>query len=62
MKLSENVRSKVFWIVDTIKGNKIRHHYHNVKLLLETDESEIAARQRSFYLQKLLEHATRTTS
>lgn len=43
MKLLENARYYSFWIIDSLKGGKIKSHYNDIRFILEkftTDKSK----------------------
>ncbi|MDB2607173.1 CoF synthetase [Zobellia sp.] len=53
-------RGSLFWLLDQIKGAKIRTHYDAVKRINQNHESEYALQQRKNYLDHILKHAIQT--
>lgn len=51
----------MFWILDTLKGSKIKIHYADVQHILENFDSVESKNRRAECLDKLLNHATKST-
>ena len=62
MKLLEKSRHYSFWILDVLRGGKIKSHYKDVKFTLENFNSNRSKKMRNSHLSKLLNHAVKTTS
>nr|WP_321222495.1 CoF synthetase [uncultured Psychroserpens sp.] len=62
MKLLEDIRYYSFWILDLIKGGRIRAHYKNIKYILENYNSERSKIMRDKHLSNLLQHAVTNAS
>ncbi|WP_103865531.1 CoF synthetase [Aquimarina sp. I32.4] len=61
MKISEIVRNKAFWCLDVLTGGKKRHHYNDIKFIVENPTSQKSIDLKNRNLQNLLEHAISTT-
>jgi len=61
MLLQEFIRGKGFWLIDSIKGSQINHNYYQIS---EHFDSQILYNRNdiSIHLNKLLKHASSTTS
>lgn len=57
----ENIRNRIFWLVDAAKGGHVRKAYKDIKEILEHFDSDESKMQRSHYLTELLNHAVKTT-
>ena len=62
MRLLEKCRYYSFWILDLLKGGKIKSHYKDIKFILEDFDSVDSKQIRDNNLLKLLDHAVKTTS
>lgn len=60
-KVIEKLRKTSFWMIDFLKGGKIKHHYNDIKFILENYDSPESVDKRAFHLISLLKHATETT-
>lgn len=60
--LLNKLRNKSFWLLDTIKGKKIKSQLMQVKFGIENSESKTAKQTKNSHLKHLLKHATETTS
>jgi phenylacetate-coenzyme A ligase PaaK-like adenylate-forming protein len=58
MRVLDNIRNKMFWFVDFIKGGKISKHYKEIKYVIENFNSKKAQNIRNEKLQDILSHAT----
>jgi phenylacetate-CoA ligase len=56
-----NIRRNVFWILDYLKGSKIRRHYNEIKSVLENPDSLNSNKIREQRLNELIDHAITTT-
>lgn len=56
-----NLRYTVFWALDKLKGNPLKHLLSYTQELLESENSEIVYLKNQKQLQRLLEHALNTT-
>ncbi|WP_149276361.1 phenylacetate--CoA ligase family protein [Pareuzebyella sediminis] len=61
-KVLEELRNKVFWIVDTIKGGKLRREYEDIGFILQQYETSRSIERRKDLLMKIMAHATETTA
>jgi phenylacetate-CoA ligase len=61
MKLLEKSRYYSFWILDLLKGGKIKSHYKDIKSILENFDSDDSKKMRDTHLSNLLNHAVNTT-
>ncbi len=57
----EILRRWIYWMVDFLKGGKIRGHYNDIKFIMEKYHSPESTDKRRSYLDKLLEHAVATS-
>ncbi|MFT4611224.1 MAG: phenylacetate-CoA ligase [Glaciecola sp.] len=62
MKILEKSRYYSFWILDVLKGGKIKSHYKDIKFILEDFDSDDSKKMRDRHLSNLLNHAVKTTS
>lgn len=60
--LLEKLRWGVFWFKDFLAGGRLKRHYKDVQFILEQYDSEISAKKRNTYLNRILKHAVTTTS
>ena len=56
------MRNRLFWIVDYLKGGKVRSHYNDIKSIMESFDSENSKNRREKHLKALLHHATNSCS
>jgi phenylacetate-CoA ligase len=61
MKLLEMVRKYAFWMVDFLKGGKVRKHYRDILFEIRDASSDKAVQRREKDLSDLLSHAVSTT-
>ncbi len=61
MNILNLIRNKSFWLVDTIKGGKIKSHLREISIILNSPESDKALKLKKQYLENLLKHASQTT-
>jgi phenylacetate-CoA ligase len=54
-------RKYIFWLLDFLKGNKIRKHYNEIVLMLNHASSDEALQRQEKNLSALLHHAVTTT-
>lgn len=59
--LLNKFRYYCFWLLDGLKGFKVRNHLKEIELILEHYSSEKSKSLRKSYLNDLLQHATDTT-
>jgi phenylacetate-CoA ligase len=55
------LRRYIFWLLDFLKGNKIRKHYNEIVLVLNHASTREALQQQENNLSALLRHAVTTT-
>lgn len=60
-RLAEQLRKRLFWIFDTLKGSPTRTHYTDIANILENFESPESEKRRKALLANLLQHACETT-
>ncbi|GAA3514329.1 phenylacetate--CoA ligase family protein [Aquimarina addita] len=56
----QNIRKKLFWSLDTLKGNRVKDHYQDIQEILENIGSVESNAKRTKSLEKLLNHAVKT--
>lgn len=61
MKLFEKIRNYGFWIVDYFKGNPVRNHIQDIKLILDENDQKKSKKRIKDLLTTLLDHAVETT-
>ena len=54
------IRNTVFWLLDRLKGSKVRKHYNAIKKINGNHGSDFAASERKGYLSDILLHCTET--
>ncbi len=59
--MKTNLREIVFWIVDGLRGGKIRKPYKDIKRIMSLPKEQLIIEQQH-YLDKLIRHAKSTTS
>ena len=60
-KCFEKLRFHVFWLIDFLKGSKVKKHYSDITYILENYSSLRAVSKRKAYLNNILNHASATT-
>jgi phenylacetate-coenzyme A ligase PaaK-like adenylate-forming protein len=60
MKLLDNIRNRMFWVTDFLKGADTHRHYKEIKFVLENYNSSASLDIRKKHLNKLLQHASTT--
>lgn len=60
MLLLEKLRYYAFWLLDFIKGGRIRRHYNDIKFIIENYDSAEASNKMNEHLSSILKHATTT--
>ena len=55
-------RNQFYWLLDGIKGSKIKNHFTEIKLCLDHPQTEEAKRIKKRNIKRILKHATKTTS
>lgn len=60
--LPETARRRVFWLVDSLSGGKIKKHLEEIRRLIERGDSPWSLRRKKEMLTALLRHAIATTS
>ena len=58
----KTIRAKAFWILDFIKGSKIKTHYADIAFINLNDNIKAAEERREKHINTFLNHATETTS
>lgn len=61
MSLLNTLRNYSFWILDYLKGGKIRQHYKDIETILSHPASQTSRLKQSKQLEALLKHATEST-
>lgn len=56
-----NVREYVYWILDFLKGSRIRKHYNEIQFVIENSNHPNSIKIQERRLNELLNHATSTT-
>ena len=62
MELLEQLRKSFFWTLDRIKDRQVGKHFENIQSVLENENSTEAIKIKKEALEKLLHHATHSTS
>ncbi len=57
----QTFRKNLFWSLDALKGSKIKTHYADVQYILENFDSVESKNKRAESLDKLLDHAVKST-
>ncbi|WP_179345206.1 phenylacetate--CoA ligase family protein [Winogradskyella ursingii] len=60
MNLSQT-RNQIYWLLDSIKGSKIKEHYQEIEFCSSDPNSDEAKKIRERNLKRLLKHANKTT-
>ncbi|MCL6266212.1 CoF synthetase [Flagellimonas myxillae] len=60
--LSQIARRKIFWLLDTLQGGTTKRHYKEIKEIHSYPQDVSIQHRRKLNLDKLLAHATKTTS
>lgn len=58
--LTEKIRNISFWFLDFIKGGKIKKHFDEIKISIESNEMSYQTSLQNTKLKKILEHAAKT--
>ena len=58
MKLSESLRNILYWSIDAIKGNPIRHQLADVEFLMSSNDNSARTEIINGYLDSILQYAT----
>jgi phenylacetate-CoA ligase len=61
MRLLEISRKYAFWLLDFLKGGKVRKHYRDIMLVLNHASSNEASQRQGKNLSAILRHAVTTT-
>ena len=61
MNLLNHLRNKSFWLIDSLKGGKIRKHLDEISSVLNNPNSPNSLNIRKQRLESLLKHATQST-
>ncbi len=61
MIIGSKIREKSFWVIDRLKGRRIKKHYDEIAFINQHLDSREAALLREQYMTKILTHATDTT-
>ncbi|MCQ0111868.1 CoF synthetase [Zhouia amylolytica] len=61
MRIGNWIRNKIFWGLDFIQGNKIRHHLRDIEFILRDLDAKESINRRDQLLKELLNHAVNTT-
>jgi len=59
--LLNKIRNNSFWLIDSIKGGKVKQQLKQVQLGVEQPNSKNAKELKEYYLKGILEHAIETT-
>ncbi|WP_299896362.1 CoF synthetase [uncultured Aquimarina sp.] len=62
MRVNERIRNLSFWIIDFLRGGKVRKHYRDVKHIIEKPNHPLSLGKKEQYLKDILEHATQTSN
>jgi hypothetical protein len=54
------IRNKFFWLLYSLKGNRIKHHLDEAQLCLKWPSSENSLKTQSTNLTNLFKHAIET--
>lgn len=60
--LAEQLRNKLFWILDAVQGGRVKAHYQDIAHILENFDNPESNKRRNTLLKQLLRHASETTS
>ena len=61
MRLFENLRYYSFWIIDFLKGSKVRSHFKDVKFIIENYHDAESKTRRAQHLKNILTHVVKHT-
>lgn len=61
MNLLNYLRYKSFWLIDTLKGRKIKKHLNEISSIINKPQNPDSQRIRKEHLTKILKHASTTT-
>lgn len=61
MKIAQTYRKKIFWLLDFLKGGKLKKHYYDVVLKNDDASSHQSVQLKAKALTDLLNHAVATT-
>lgn len=56
------MRNKLYWLLDSIKGGKIRSHLNEIGEMITSPESNSSIQRKETYLKKLLQQSVNNTS
>lgn len=56
-----SLKNKAYWLLDSLKGGRIKRHLKEVKLGVEKPNSELAITNQKNHLERLLVHTTSST-
>src|SRR5680860_194894 len=59
--LAEQLRNRLFWVLDALKGDQVNAHYKDIADILENFDSPESKNRRDTLLKQLLRHARGTT-
>jgi phenylacetate-CoA ligase len=57
----KNLRSRIFWLIDSIKGNHLNKHLNEINTVLTNPENKTSRNIRENNLNNILQHAVNTT-
>ncbi len=57
--ISEISRRYAYWVIDFLRGSKVRKHYNDIKYIIENNDETASIRER--YLNDILNYAVKTT-
>lgn len=57
MTFSEKSRVHIFWLTDLVRRGAVRHHYNEIKSIIENPETTSVREKRQSYLNNTLYHA-----
>lgn len=61
MKITEKIRHYSFWLIDFLKGSKIRKHYNDIRSILNNYNTVESIKKKESYLTKIINHAITST-
>ncbi|UNY97445.1 CoF synthetase [Zhouia spongiae] len=61
MRVESIIRNRIFWGLDSLKGNLIKKHLNDIRLILEDINSNGSMVRRSQLLKQVMKHAATTT-
>ena len=62
IRVFEYLKFQGFWAMDFIRGSKISKHLKDIKIILDSKDTEQVNAIRKNHLEGLLQHAVKTTA